>query len=82
LFKPRAKKPLECDERQRVAGIYLVGYAKDDRIVHHTLRGGTITRFHLKSNPPVSAMPTLQNMFNDGAKDKIPALRCCGRSRT
>ena len=59
------------DERRRIEAVY----AGDDQIVHHTQRGGTMTRFHLKSLPPVSAMPTLQNMFNDSDKDKVPAQR-------
>jgi hypothetical protein len=58
------------DERDRIDKIYK-GY---DATKHHTQRGGAITRFHLKSLPPASAMPDLQRMFND-TKDKIPAQR-------
>ena len=51
----------------RVAALYS-GY---DATVHHTMRGGKIPRFHLKSLPPPSAVPALDAMFNS-EKDKIP----------
>ena len=57
-------------ERDRVAALY-DGY---DSTIHHTQRGGKITRFHLKSLPPASAVPALDAMFNS-EKDKIPAQR-------
>ena len=77
---------LECNaeygvllaERDRVAALYS-GY---DATVHHTMRGGKIPRFHLKSLPPPSAVPAVDAMFNS-EKDKIPAQRTySGRSRT
>ena len=57
-------------ERGRVAALY-DGY---DSTIHHTMRGGKITRFHLKSLSPASAVPALDAMFNS-EKNKIPAQR-------
>ena len=69
---------LECNqeygvlraERDRVAALY----DSYDNTIHHTMRGGKIARFHLKSLPPTSAVPALDAMFHS-EKDKIPAQR-------
>ena len=49
-------------------------YDSYDNTIHHTMRGGKIARFHLKSLPPTSAVPALDTMFHS-EKDKIPAQR-------